>query len=448
MFTYIENHPDELPAILSKFDETYKDLVLIRDPIYDDVGRLQRGPVDEWDRRSGIGETLVLLSVLAREQEAEQLIRIVAPDGLSDRSAECRNELRNAAVETIRRHGAAIMSRLLPFLEDLIDKTPTGEKHDNRRQGLVVLLGTLAQYIDSTDKVKGIVARLIEALSTPSQTVQESVSRCLAPLVPKIRQDAKDLVSKLQFTLFEAETYGERRGAAYGIAGLLKGMGIIALKDIDLLSAVQKNMEDKKASKHREGGLLALEILCSTIGKLFEPYILKALPALLLTFGDSDANVRKSAEDTARAMMASMTVYGTKLVLPLLLVAIDDDSWRTKCAAVSFPSNYNLDSFHPSFFRPNSLAQWPSVLHANCPPASRTLFPNSSKSSPIPRLKCKKVEKRRFNKSPKSFETPRSSESPTSSWPDFSTLPTKRVRHCRQCSTPNSSITSMLRRLR
>ncbi|CAI2349719.1 unnamed protein product [Caenorhabditis sp. 36 PRJEB53466] len=333
MSTYIEEHPKEMSTILTKFDETYKDLVLIREPIYDSVGRLQREAVDEWDRRRGVGEALVPLSSLIREQDAEQLIRLVAPDGLADRSVECRNELRNAAVETIRRHGADRMAQLLPFLEQLSDSTPSTEDHDNRRQGLVVLLGTLAQYIQSTDKVKSIVARLVEALSTPSQTVQASAARCLSPLVPKIRQDAKDLVSKLQFTLFEGESYGERRGAAYGIAGLVKGMGIIALRDIDLLPSIHKNLGDKKNAKHREGGLQALEILSSTIGKLFEPYSIKAFPKLLETFGDGDANVRAATEDTAKAMMGSMTVYGTKLILPLILNGIDNDSWRTKCAA-------------------------------------------------------------------------------------------------------------------
>ena len=175
MATFIEEHPSEMKATLSKLDETYKDLVLIRDPIYDDVGRLQREAVDESDRRSGIGHSLVLLSSLCQQEDAEQLIRIVAPDGLSDRSAECRNELRNAAVETIRRHGAACMNRLLPLLEQMSDETPATD--DNRRQGLVVLLGTLAQYIDSTEKVKSIVARLIEALGTPSQTVQVRFKR-------------------------------------------------------------------------------------------------------------------------------------------------------------------------------------------------------------------------------------------------------------------------------
>lgn len=45
--------------------------------------------------------------------------------------------------------------------------------YDNQRQGLVILLGTLARYIDNEDKVRSISQRLVEALKTPSQKVGE-----------------------------------------------------------------------------------------------------------------------------------------------------------------------------------------------------------------------------------------------------------------------------------
>lgn len=65
------------------------------------------------------------------------------------------------------------MSKLLPIFEKFLKKTPASGDFDAARSGVIVLMGTLARHLDSEDpKLKPIVNKLIEALSTPSQQVR------------------------------------------------------------------------------------------------------------------------------------------------------------------------------------------------------------------------------------------------------------------------------------
>ena len=115
-------------------------------------------------------------------------------------------------------------------------------------------MGSLARHLDrDDDRVKPIVAKLIESLSTPSAQVQQAVADCLPALVPYIKEEAPGLVKKLLQLLLGSGNYGERKGAAYGLAGLVKGLGILSLKQLDIMSTLSDAIQNKKNQSHREG---------------------------------------------------------------------------------------------------------------------------------------------------------------------------------------------------
>ncbi|KAG8314853.1 eIF-2-alpha kinase activator GCN1 [Homalodisca vitripennis] len=111
-------------------------------------------------------------------------------------------------------------------------------------------------------------------------------------------------------------------------------MGILVLKQLDIMSTLTTAIQDKKNYRHREGALFAFEMLCHVLGRLFEPYIVHVLPHLLLCFGDGSQYVRDATEDCARVVMGKLSAHGVKLVLPSLLAALEEDSWRTKTGSV------------------------------------------------------------------------------------------------------------------
>ena len=96
----------------------------------------------------------------------------------------------------------------------------------------------------------------------------------------------------------EAENFGKRKGAAYGLAGIVKGLGMAALKNYDVINVLKSYIEDKKDQQAREGALMGFACLSERLGRLFEPYIIHILPLLLLAFGDGIIAVRQAAGET------------------------------------------------------------------------------------------------------------------------------------------------------
>jgi len=182
----------------------------------------------------------------------------------------------------------------------------------------------------SDHRVSVIVDRLVETLATPSEQVQMAVSDCLSPLVRLMQPRLSSLIDHLFDQLFNAPQYAARRGAAYGLAGILRGTGIAGMKEFSVIARLKTASEEKKQYESRQGVMFAFETLSSTLGRLFEPYIAFVLPVLLYGFGDSSNNVREAAQDAARVMMRILSGYGLKLILPTLLDGLNEKQWRTK----------------------------------------------------------------------------------------------------------------------
>ncbi|KAK2840962.1 hypothetical protein Q7C36_012541 [Tachysurus vachellii] len=332
----MSQYQEESASVLSQLTEIYQQKLYRSPPVLDALGRvISEAPPDQWAARCGIALALNKLSHWLMEDQVTPIFQFFVPDALNDRHSEVRRCMLDAALSVLNTHGKDNVNSLLPVFEEFLKNAPQDASYDSVRQSVVILMGSLAKHLDKSDpKVKPIVAKLITALSTPSQQVQESVASCLPPLVPAIKEDAGDMVRKLLQLLLESDKYAERKGAAYGLAGLVKGLGILSLKQQDIMTTLTDAIQDKKNARCREGALFAFEMLCNMLGKLFEPYVVHVLPHLLLCFGDGNQYVREAADDCAKAVMRNLSAHGVKLVLPSLLVALEEESWRTKAGSV------------------------------------------------------------------------------------------------------------------
>lgn len=263
--------------------------------------------------------------------------------GFLDQNSNVREAMMASGVALVDQAGSEMAEALLPimerYLENPVDKGLSEEEYDNVRLGAVVCLGALAQHMDpSSPKVSSIVQTLLDVLFTPSELVQRSVSDRLPPLMKCLLSINKDFVEETVANLLQkclkGETYGDRRGAAYGLSGCVKGMGLSSLKSYRIMEALRNGVENKKDQNAREGALIAFECLSGKLGRLFEPYVIQILPMLLSALGDGKVEVREAADAASRVIMSQLTAQGVKLVLPSLLGGAEEKQWRAKQGSI------------------------------------------------------------------------------------------------------------------
>ncbi|KAL6988990.1 eIF-2-alpha kinase activator GCN1 [Sarracenia purpurea var. burkii] len=309
--TALDENPHTIQECLSTLFSLYiRDVSFSEDNI--DAG---------WLGRQGIALALHSAADVLRTKDLPVVMTFLISRALADINADVRGRMINAGIMIIDKHGRDNVALLFPIFENYLNKKSSDEeKYDLVREGVVIFTGALAKHLAKDDpKVHAVVEKLLDVLNTPSESVQRAVSTCLSPLMQSKQEDAPALVSRLLDQLMKSDKYGERRGAAFGLAGVVKGFGISCLKKYGIAAALREGLTDRNSAKCREGALLEFECLCDKLGKLFEPYVIQMLPLLLVSFSDQVVAVREAAECAARAMMSQLSAQGVKLVLPSLL---------------------------------------------------------------------------------------------------------------------------------
>ncbi|SPO30832.1 related to translation activator GCN1 [Ustilago trichophora] len=334
-----EQHPEQVSSVVAKLCHLYKERNKVLAPEYDRFGMViesTKNRQDPWQTRAAVAVALRHQAPYLQGSDVPPFFEfMIDGQALGDRSEEVRPSMLEAATAVIDLHGKEHLSKLIAMFEAFFSNPSGSTADDGITEAVVILLGREARHLDPKDpRVSKVVDRLIDALKTPSELVQSAVADCLPPLVRAISEDVPRLFDSLFRELTDGAKYAGRRGAAYGLAGLVMGRGIGSIKEFDVMNKLSEAFDDAKNPTRRQGVMFAYETLTLTLKRLFEPYIIGILPHMLAGFGDVSSDVREATQDAAKAIMQNVSGHCVKIILPTLLSGLDEKQWRTKKGAI------------------------------------------------------------------------------------------------------------------
>eukprot|EP00981_Chlorochromonas_danica_P005419 scaffold1091_cov164-Ochromonas_danica.AAC.42 len=281
------------------------------------------------------------LVFIERTPSLLQILHFVVMEGVVDPSVEVRSKMQLAGVKIVAKQGKYCIMPLLSALEDVLARKPSeGENladFDNRHAATIVLMGSVARHLDKTHpSLISILQLLVDSLKIPSESVQRSVSDCLVPVVQALKgsEVIDALVHKLLDLALQTGSYGERRGGAFGLAAVIKGLGISSLKRYDLPSKIRDACTASAVST-RQGAMFVIECLAERLGILFEPYVINLMDAVLENFSHSSDHVREAANKAVKVILAKLSAHGIKQILTPVVSSLDNNgSWKARQEAI------------------------------------------------------------------------------------------------------------------
>ncbi|KAF5004352.1 hypothetical protein FDECE_9156 [Fusarium decemcellulare] len=330
-------HVETLDAVLEQLKSTYEELAKPRVQQLDEFGMPKKMDLtDPWEGRHGIATAFKELAPILKADQLDAFFDFLIDAGpLGDKNSGVRSEMLDASIRAIEIHGKGILDHLMEKFEQTLEQPDkNSDAADRVNEAVIIMYGALARHLTPGDpKIPTVIDRLVATLSTPSETVQYAIAECLPPLINSCPDQSSKYFGQIMEQLLTSKKYAVQRGSAYGLAGLVMGKGISALREYRILSTLTDAMENKKEANQREAALLAYELLSTMLGRLFEPYVIQVVPQLLTGFGDSNANVRDACLAAAKACFGKLSSYGVKQIMPTLLEGLEEQQWRSKKGA-------------------------------------------------------------------------------------------------------------------
>ena len=268
--------------------------------------------------------------------KVEDILAFIMTRGVVDAHQDVREGMLRAGLSLIKSYGDDMSVYIYGFIDDILSGKHSDDDvnaSDQRHEASVILMGAIGGHLNKDDPhILRITASLMEALNTPSERVQRAVADCLSPIIAvlKSHEKAPEFLESLMNRIINAASYGERRGAAFGLSAVVKGLGIGCLKLYNIVERLKQICTESHVSA-REGSLFAIECLSERLGLLFEPYVIPIIPILLKSFSHSSDHVRDAAHMAAKAIMGKLSTHGVKQVLnPILATLSEETQWKSR----------------------------------------------------------------------------------------------------------------------
>ncbi|CAD8203588.1 unnamed protein product [Paramecium pentaurelia] len=196
----------------------------------------------------------------------------------------------------------------------------------------LTFLGVLSQFLQGHNQRK-TQEQIVQLFRNSDEDSQLELARSLQELL-SFFPDTENLVIELLKSNKQEKDEKVKRGNAYMIAGLIKGLGVEKMESFKIFENLEVK-EKKESLEDKFNVLIQLQAMIELFQKTLEPYVLKVMYLLMKYFGEGRVEIRNLAMKNASRLLQSLSSYGVKIMLQSLLTGLDSDTqWRAKVANI------------------------------------------------------------------------------------------------------------------